>query len=299
MCLFICVVLFDLCCCQEVLLHPPDLQRGRIVLDDGAREAEQRRRGEVVRALATAADAGGLLLDHAPHEVARAEERHQVAHGELLQEGEAKALPDSGLHGPEGREEVLRLVRPEQRPLGGAAHVQQGVRRRLDGRLLRRGGRPGEGREHELVEAGAAAAAAGEALDRGEQPAGAARGPSGAEGGLRPPGRLGAVLARGAPRRPPRLLREVQRGPAEHHGPLQREELRLQLGVRGHGAAAPRAPEERGAPRASGALVLLLLLLRGSPRRDLGFSNGTLERRYSRIMLSPPQNVKTYLGHEG
>ena len=32
---------------------------------------------------------------------------------------------------------------------------------------------------------------------------------------------------------------------------------------------------------------------------DLGFSNGTLERRYSRIMLSPPQNTKPYLGHEG
>lgn len=31
----------------------------------------------------------------------------------------------------------------------------------------------------------------------------------------------------------------------------------------------------------------------------LGFSNCTLERRYSRIMLSPPQNMKPYLGHEG
>ena len=30
---------------------------------------------------------------------------------------------------------------------------------------------------------------------------------------------------------------------------------------------------------------------------ELGFSNGTLERRYSRIMLSPPQNMKPYLGH--
>ena len=29
----------------------------------------------------------------------------------------------------------------------------------------------------------------------------------------------------------------------------------------------------------------------------LGFSNGILERRYSRIMLSPPQNMKPYLGH--
>ena len=29
----------------------------------------------------------------------------------------------------------------------------------------------------------------------------------------------------------------------------------------------------------------------------LGFSNGTLERRYSRIMLSPPQNMKPYVGH--
>ena len=31
----------------------------------------------------------------------------------------------------------------------------------------------------------------------------------------------------------------------------------------------------------------------------LGFSNGTLERRYSRIMLPPPQNMKPYLGHWG
>ena len=31
----------------------------------------------------------------------------------------------------------------------------------------------------------------------------------------------------------------------------------------------------------------------------VGFSNGTLERRYSRTMLSPPQDMKPYLGHEG
>ena len=31
----------------------------------------------------------------------------------------------------------------------------------------------------------------------------------------------------------------------------------------------------------------------------IGFSNGTLERRYSRMMLSPPQNMKLYLGHWG
>ena len=31
--------------------------------------------------------------------------------------------------------------------------------------------------------------------------------------------------------------------------------------------------------------------------RLVGFSNGTLERRYARIMLSPPQNMKPYLGH--
>ena len=29
----------------------------------------------------------------------------------------------------------------------------------------------------------------------------------------------------------------------------------------------------------------------------LGSSSGTLERQYSRIMLSPPQNMKPYLGH--
>ena len=29
----------------------------------------------------------------------------------------------------------------------------------------------------------------------------------------------------------------------------------------------------------------------------LGFSNGILERRYSRVMLSPPQNMKPYSGH--
>ena len=34
-------------------------------------------------------------------------------------------------------------------------------------------------------------------------------------------------------------------------------------------------------------------------RGCLGFSNGTLERRYSRIMQSPPQNMKPYLGYEG
>ena len=32
---------------------------------------------------------------------------------------------------------------------------------------------------------------------------------------------------------------------------------------------------------------------------NLGFRNGTLERRYSRIMLSPPRNMKPYLGHCG
>ena len=31
----------------------------------------------------------------------------------------------------------------------------------------------------------------------------------------------------------------------------------------------------------------------------LGFRNGTLERRYSRMMLSPPQNMKPCLGHCG
>ena len=31
----------------------------------------------------------------------------------------------------------------------------------------------------------------------------------------------------------------------------------------------------------------------------IGFSFGTLERRYSRIMLSQPQNMKPYLRHEG
>ena len=31
----------------------------------------------------------------------------------------------------------------------------------------------------------------------------------------------------------------------------------------------------------------------------LGFRNGTLERRYSRIMLSPPLNMKPNLGHCG
>ena len=43
---------------------------------------------------------------------------------------------------------------------------------------------------------------------------------------------------------------------------------------------------------------------RGGPRAaedgqeaHLGFSNGTLQRWYSRIMLSPPQNMKPYLGH--
>ena len=30
-----------------------------------------------------------------------------------------------------------------------------------------------------------------------------------------------------------------------------------------------------------------------------GFSNGTLERGYSHITLSPPKNTKPYLGHEG
>ena len=32
--------------------------------------------------------------------------------------------------------------------------------------------------------------------------------------------------------------------------------------------------------------------VRGASHALVGFSNGTLERRYSRIMLSPPQNMK-------
>ena len=37
----------------------------------------------------------------------------------------------------------------------------------------------------------------------------------------------------------------------------------------------------------------------GDEVEHLGFSSGTLERRYSRIILSPPQKMKPDLGHEG
>ena len=36
--------------------------------------------------------------------------------------------------------------------------------------------------------------------------------------------------------------------------------------------------------------------VRGASHALVGFSNGTLERRYSRIMLSPPQNMRTIFG---
>ena len=56
---------------------------------------------------------------------------------------------------------------------------------------------------------------------------------------------------------------------------------------------------------ADGKPTAALALLGGGPRFAsprsatraapiLGFSNGTLERRYSRIMLSPPQNMKPF-----
>ena len=58
----------------------------------------------------------------------------------------------------------------------------------------------------------------------------------------------------------------------------------------------PASPRGSRAPRAAPRRR------RGPPPRSsrsapLGFSDGTLERRYSRIMLSPPQTMKPYLGH--
>ena len=63
-----------------------------------------------------------------------------------------------------------------------------------------------------------------------------------------------------------------------------------------------RSPAREVSPLRLGAVALAPHDL-GIPKAlsldPLGFSNGTLERWYSRIMLSPPQNMKPYLGHEG
>ena len=96
-----------------------------------------------------------------------------------------------------------------------------------------------------------------------------------------------------------------------------RARLRLQLRqrrrghVEGHRGGAVRPPAEAAAqpareeaPPLQRAAVQRPVTRKGRGqllRRvgHLGFSNGTLERRCSRIMLSPPQSMKPYLGHKG
>ena len=61
-----------------------------------------------------------------------------------------------------------------------------------------------------------------------------------------------------------------------------------------HGAAATAIPCCR-----TGSARRVRATSQPTPQPHKGLSNGTLERRYSRIMLSTPQNMTPYLGHEG
>ena len=67
---------------------------------------------------------------------------------------------------------------------------------------------------------------------------------------------------------------------------------------RGAGRNCGRGPAPRSEDFSPPSRVRIrprILILTAS---RLGLSNGTLERRYSHIMQSPPQNMKPYLGHD-